>query len=83
MARASTYVRGDGTGAIGLSFFHNIKGVAGNETGAAMGETASTACTAAAVDTGCTITAADTVLKLETVRAVTGCRSPSHWRLLI
>ena len=78
MARASTNVRGDGTGAIGLSFFHNIKGVAGSETGAAMGETASTACTAAAVDTGCTITAADAVLTPEAVRAAMGGSSTSQ-----
>ena len=83
MARASTGFTGDGIGATGLSSFHSIKGVAVSETDAAMGETAVTACTAAAVDTGCTITAADTVLKLETVRAVTGGSSPSHWRLLI
>ena len=83
MARGSTGFRCDGIVGTGLSSFHSIKGIVVSETDAAMGETAATACTAAAADTGCTITAADTVLKLETVRAVTGCSSPSHWRLLI
>ena len=78
MARASTGVTGDGIGATGLSSVHNIKGVAVSETGAAMGDTASTACTAAAVDTGCTITAADAVLTPETVRAAMGGSSTSQ-----
>jgi len=55
----------------------------GDTAGGTTARSVATACTAAAADTGCTITAADTVLKLETVRAVTGCSSPSHWRLLI
>ena len=39
-----------------------MNGAASSETDAAMGETARTACTAAAVDTGCTITAAEAAL---------------------
>ena len=93
MVRASTCFNCDGIVSLGLSSFHSIKGIVVSETAAAMGDTAggatarsaATACTAAAAaaGTGCTITAADTVLKHETVRAVTGCSSPSHWRLLI
>jgi hypothetical protein len=78
-------VRGS-TGCIvgtGRSSAHNIKGIVVSDTAATVGDTAATACTAAAADTGCITTAAAVVLRRATVQAGTGCSNPSQWRLLI